>query len=324
VKAAYTDTKVFSNIADAGAGLKGDLAPTMIIVGIPPEGRGTTKPGHDAEIQLSGAFPHAALLVEKPISLDSVEELTKVAKVLKERNILTCIGYMLRYTKVAQEMKKIIRENNLTVMATSARYIMAYEFAGTTMARLSQWDKSGRGGPIVEQATHILDLGRYFAPNIQLDSIQTHTIEHFDSVGTLKHLTIEGHIAPEKRTARMTNAIWKYDDGAIGTLVHGRTLHDGDYETELAVMADGWLMRVTGLYSPAPKLFVRKPGTEEELYSSSEDDMYYNELENFVNVIDGKADPSSILSTYEDAIKSYEFTWAIRLKSEEAVKARSK
>ena len=34
---------------------------------------------------------------------------------------------MLRYLRVVQEMKKILADNNLTVMATVARYACAYE-----------------------------------------------------------------------------------------------------------------------------------------------------------------------------------------------------
>jgi hypothetical protein len=37
------------------------------------------------------------------------------------------LRYMLRYLKAVQEMRRIIRENKLTVMATIARYACAYE-----------------------------------------------------------------------------------------------------------------------------------------------------------------------------------------------------
>ena len=47
---------------------------------------------------------------------------------------------MLRYLRAVQMMKKIIEENNLTVMATVARYAAAYE----AIAKLDWWDKSKR------------------------------------------------------------------------------------------------------------------------------------------------------------------------------------
>lgn len=49
-------------------------------------------------------------------------------------------SYMLRYLRAVQMMKQIIEENNLTVMATIARYATAYE----AIAKLDWWDKSKR------------------------------------------------------------------------------------------------------------------------------------------------------------------------------------
>jgi len=37
----------------------------------------------------------------------------------------------------------------------------------------------------------------------------------------------------------MTAATWKYDTGAVGTLLHGTSLHGGEYAIELEVYADG-------------------------------------------------------------------------------------
>lgn len=48
--------------------------------------------------------------------------------------------YMLRYLKGVQVMKKIIEDNNLTVMSTVARYATAYE----SIAKPDWWDKSKR------------------------------------------------------------------------------------------------------------------------------------------------------------------------------------
>lgn len=47
---------------------------------------------------------------------------------------------MLRYLRAVQMMKQIIEDNNLTVMATIARYAAAYE----AIAKLDWWDKSKR------------------------------------------------------------------------------------------------------------------------------------------------------------------------------------
>ncbi|KAG8993772.1 hypothetical protein FRB93_001926 [Tulasnella sp. JGI-2019a] len=46
-----------------------------------------------------------------------------------------------------------------------------------------------------------------------------------------------------------------------------------------------------------------------------EDDPFYSEVSNFIDAVEGGPD-SNILSSFEDAAKTYELTWAIRLASE--------
>lgn len=62
-------------------------------------GRGSTRHGRNAEIQLIGMFPGIALFMEKPLSMDTFEEVTAVSDALKEAGTITSVGYMLRYVK---------------------------------------------------------------------------------------------------------------------------------------------------------------------------------------------------------------------------------
>ena len=67
------------------------------MLGLRPHVHGSTKPGKDIEIQLIKTFPKVALFVEKPLSLDTFEEVEKVSKALQEAGTVTSVGYMLRY-----------------------------------------------------------------------------------------------------------------------------------------------------------------------------------------------------------------------------------
>jgi hypothetical protein len=49
----------------------------------------------------------------------------------------------------------------------------------------------------------------------------------------------------------------------MGSLLHGINLHDGDYDAELVVLADGWSLRLTDPYSTSPMLYIRRPGNPE-------------------------------------------------------------
>lgn len=70
-----------------------------------------------------------------------------------------------------------------------------------------------------------------------------------------------------------------------------------------------------------PILSVRRPGSDyDEQYSFPGDDPFFTEVSEFVDTIEGVklADgiEPEILSTFEDAVRTYELTWAIRSASE--------
>ena len=123
---AYADTRLFASLEEATDALS-QTPPRLVILGSPPafRGRVSSDKGLDAERILSDAFPKAGLFVEKPVSTGSVEEAKGVADLLESREMgIVSVGYMLRYSAAVQKMKEIIQENNLTVMMTSARYVM--------------------------------------------------------------------------------------------------------------------------------------------------------------------------------------------------------
>jgi predicted dehydrogenase len=59
---------------------------------------------------------------------------------------------MLRYLKAVQTMKKIIKDNNLKVMATIARYACAYE----SIRKPFWWDKEQRYSLLYYVATLLI------------------------------------------------------------------------------------------------------------------------------------------------------------------------
>lgn len=184
---AYANAAVYSSLPDATAGLAAS-PPDIVILGTPPAFRGTRNPscGLNSEEQITTAFPATSLFVEKPLSTGPVSGVLDVAQLLEARKSnLVSVGYMLRYSAAAQKMKQIIDDNGLVVMATSARYIMSYEFA----TKMSWWYKSMDAGPIVEQATHLCDLSRYFGGDVDLESIFAHSVEWYEKPGKLAHVS---------------------------------------------------------------------------------------------------------------------------------------
>jgi hypothetical protein len=75
-----------------------------------------------------------------------------------------------------------------------------------------------------------------------------------------------------------------------------------------------------------PVLYVRRPGSDiDEVHTFPDDDPFFSEISNWLDVVEDikeNSEASQILSTFEDACRSYELTWAIREASERSTKAR--
>ncbi|KAF9005592.1 putative oxidoreductase C terminal-domain-containing protein [Cyathus striatus] len=319
VVSAYQDTRVFKTLEDFVKNMSPRDRPRAIIIGSPPMYRGTSKPGRDLELQILQYFPGVAMFVEKPIATGPAEEIDdtfKIGNLIQESKTICSVGYMLRYLKAVQMMKQIIEENNLTVMTTIARYACAYQ----AIAKPDWWDKSKSYGPVIEQGTHFCDLSRYFGGEVDISTVQAHALEWDEAAGKLSKLSIdESKIPPDNRIPRVTSATWKYESGAVGSFSHVVALQGTNYSCELEVYADGYSLKLVNPYVQ-PVLHVRRPGDDQEqVFTFPDDDPFFSEISNFIDIIeDIEEDPDAglILSSYDDAVRSYELTWAIREASE--------
>ncbi|KAG5646651.1 hypothetical protein DXG03_002641 [Asterophora parasitica] len=329
VVSAYEATRVFKNLDDFVNNMSPKDKPRAVIVGSPPMFRGSLQPGRNIEVQILKHFPGVALFIEKPIATGARHEISDafaIAKTISDSKTICSVGYMLRYLKAVQQMKQIIRENNLTVMSTIARYACAY----VKISKPDWWDKSksifASAGPVVEQGTHFADLSRYFGGEVDVDTVQAHSVEWDENAGHLSHQSIdESAIPPENRIPRVTTATWKYDSGAVGTFTHIVALHDTNYSCEFEVYADGYQLKLVNPYVQ-PILYVRKPGDDiEQAFQFPDDDPFFSEVSNLIDIVEDieeDSEAAQILSSYEDAVRTYELTWAIRDASERSRAAK--
>ncbi|KAG8715602.1 hypothetical protein FRC11_002489 [Ceratobasidium sp. 423] len=308
VVSAYQDTKMYKTIDDFAKSMTPNEKPRAIIVGSPPHWRGTDLPGRDLELKLLQYFPGVALFIEKPVSTGLHTTALEIGKKIEDAGNVCSVGYMLRYLKAVQMMKQIIEDKELVVMATSARYIAAYERS----TKPDWWDKSRDQGPVIEQATHFCDLSRYFGGDVDISSVMAHSVEWDEEPGHLSKIPIdENKISPENRIPRVTTATWKYENGAVGTLTHAVALHGKNYSCELEDR-DSWIP-TTSRHSTSDALVMI---TRRLIDSVTMTRSSRRQVSNLVDVIEHGEGTAEILSTYGDACKTYEFTWAIRLASE--------
>jgi predicted dehydrogenase len=99
-------------------------------------------------------------------------------------------------------------------------------FGNTAHAvKLAWWNKSISCGPVVEQATHFVDLVRFIAGEgneVVESSIQATSVEHDEVVGHLSKLSFdEETIEPLKRVPRITTAFWKHKKVRVGGDIRG-------------------------------------------------------------------------------------------------------
>ncbi|KAG8805226.1 hypothetical protein FRC17_005672 [Serendipita sp. 399] len=313
VESAYRDTAMHKTIQDFASVMTPAQKPKLFLIGCPSAYRGSDEPGRDLELQILKLFPNTALFVEKPIASFEVSKAVIVANAIRQANVTCSVGYMLRYLKAVQMMKRIIRDNHLTVMATIARYACAYQ----SIVKPFWWDKELSGGPVIEQGTHFCDLSRYFGGDVEISTVQAHSVQWNEAPGKLSKIGIdEGQIPQENRIPRVTSANWKYKNGSTGSLTHLATLQGTAYSCEIEVYCDGYLLKLIDPYNE-PILHVRRPGSDkEEIYNFKGDDPFLSEISAITDVIEKGSEAAEILSDFEDACKTYELTWAIRLATE--------
>jgi len=303
----WTDVQVFADYVE----MMDVSKPDAVFIGTPPLFHGSTVSPRDIELQCVKRNIH--MFIEKPISCAGLEDVVQVKDALlngsEQSGVVVSVGYMFRYSKAIQKMKDIISTYG-PPKAFNARYMCAYSNIGKT----EWWDSDKCGGPIVEQGTHFCDLARYLVGEVDCDTIQAIALRDTDPCGHLSKIpsTVdESQIPEERRAPRVTTAFWRFDNGAIGSFMHGVVLHENKYENELEIWGDGYRLVLVDPYNEC-KLTVRLPGSEKvDVYEFKNDDYYLTEDLVFIQSVISK-NTSSILSSYQDSYNTYKMTVCIR------------
>lgn len=297
----WQHTKIFSSYEE----MIREVSPSCVIIGVPPAAHGSAQ--RPIEINCAKAGVH--MLIEKPISSVHPDQMTEVEKELTEgsaRNgLVVSVAYMFRYSKAVQKVRELVQTYG-PVRSFQARYNCAYSKIGPFW-----WDTKASGGPIVEQATHFIDLSRYLCGDAVDSTVQAMSIKATDPLGALSAMPIdESTIPPERRVPRATTAIWRFAGGAIGSLTHTVLLHGWAYNTEIELLGDGYQIILRDPYGKC-QIDYREPGSETTKTIHMPDDPYQLELETFIEACKNN-DPTKVASPYADALKTHKLAWAIR------------
>lgn len=309
----YAETRVFDDFHE----MLGQARPDAVFIGVPPSAHARTQPPDDMELVCAATGVH--MFIEKPLSCMPPEDVAPIAEAMARAQVnglIVSVGYMFRYSRAVRRMCELIDQTPGGIRAFLARYNCAY----SQIDKKEWWDIRFSGGPIVEQATHFCDLARLLGGEVNLASVQGVAIEPGSPKAALVDtprpemtaLRPDDGIPAEFSVPRSTAAVWRFQSGAIGSLTHATLLHGKKYESELEVWGDGLRMVLRDPYG-ACQLLVRRPHAETTDTEGDfrQDDPYLTEDAAFLEAV-RSGDAAGIRSSYADAFRTHEFTWAIR------------
>jgi predicted dehydrogenase len=113
---------------------------------------------HD-DVEVMAAEKKVHLFVEKPITM-SMEEGLRAAEAIKKANVISCVGYQLRYSPVAQAARAFLAGKDIALVAGN-------RWGGIAGGPEHWWRVMKRsGGMFHEQATHNMDIMRYVVGDV--------------------------------------------------------------------------------------------------------------------------------------------------------------
>lgn len=160
-----------------------------------------------------------AMFVEKPISVDW-DTAARIAQLVERRGTLTAVGHHWRYLRVVEQARRLLADRPLRLV-TGAWL--------DKVPPVAWWPRRERsGGPVVEQAAHVLDLARALAGEV----------DEVTAVGNGIPPAVDG-----ADIDGVTAATLRFAGGAVGTLATTCVL-GWKQKAGLEVYADGLALAV--------------------------------------------------------------------------------
>ncbi|MEF2968278.1 Gfo/Idh/MocA family oxidoreductase [Paenibacillus sp. M1] len=264
----YPGARGFATLKDMLDGTKLDA----VYLCVPPMAHGEI----EAELIERGV----PFLVEKPLAAELSTPL-EILNRLEQKPLIHSVGYHFRYKASIQKLKEAL-EGRVIGMALGA-------WMGD-MPQVSWWRRQeGSGGQFIEQTTHIVDLLRYTAGEVE---------EVYASYANrVVHNRFENVSVPDVGTVTL-----KLKSGAIANISNTCVLPGGVGEVGLSLYTDKGILG----WNP-DRLEIT--GAEEKNTYTMNDNPYMKESEAFIHAL-RTGDSSGILSSYADAVRTQRVTCA--------------
>ncbi|HEX6967375.1 MAG TPA: Gfo/Idh/MocA family oxidoreductase [Micromonosporaceae bacterium] len=182
-----------------------------VYVCVPPYAHGPAE-----EAVLAAGVP---MFVEKPVAVD-LDTAVRIDALIRRRDALTAVGHHWRYLEVVDRARRLLADRPVRLVN------------GSWLDRVPPvdwWTRRDRsGGPVVEQAAHVLDLTRLLAGEV-------HRVAAYGdgSPPLVAGADIDG----------VTAAALRFASGALGTLTSACVL-DWKHCAQVEVVAEGLVLRL--------------------------------------------------------------------------------
>jgi predicted dehydrogenase len=216
--------------------------------------------------------------IEKPVHLD-LKKAKKIAEKIKEKKIITSVGYVLRYFDIVDKAKEILKNEEIgLVRGTYWGEVPGGGYGWTHKKEMS-------GGQLIEQATHTVDMMRYFLGEIE-------------QVFAYKFEGINNKIYQGYNSEDASTTLIKFTNGIIGNISCTWLLRG--FSSSVEVIGKDIILTYQG------NTITIEKGNKKETYISNLDPMLEEDKAFISSII--KKDPSMIKSDYIDALKTFEVT----------------
>ena len=227
---------------------------------------------------------------EKPVNL-KLQQAQQIAAAVQRKRLITCAGYMNRYRKSAQTVRKMLADDP-AILALGG-WIGGTPRASAGPGIWSWWvKKKVSGGQFLEQVTHTVDLVRYLCG----EAVSVHA---FAATGMNENVCKNYDI----EDASVVNI--RFKSGAVANLWASCSANGGGGGVSLNVYANHLTALFTGWGHSVRILRAGKDPLEIE----GEADIFEIENRAFVKAVLRK-DPSLIQSSYADGVKTLAITVA--------------
>lgn len=219
-------------------------------------------------------------LVEKPLGVD-LDGPHKILEQLRRKPVITSVGYHFRYKQSTLHLKEFLKGQTIG---------MALGTWMGGMPGVGWWRKQeGSGGQFIEQTTHLVDLLRYTAGEVE---------EVYAAYGNrIVHEQHEGVTVSDVGTVTL-----KLSSGAIANISNTCVLPGTVGEIGLSIYTEQGILA----WDP-DKLEIKNNGVSTSHFST--DNPYVAETSAFLHAV-RTGDASRIRSDYEDAVRTQAVTCA--------------